>query len=80
MFGVHFIKTNRLNQELYDFLLSMCYRACDLDFLPGLDRILPMGRGRRDEQNWERYYTPDLKAFIRKKDYALFDMFPDFDI
>lgn len=80
MFGVHFIKTNRLNQELYDFLLSMGYRACDLDFLPGLDRILPMGRGRRDEQNWERYYTPDLKAFIRKKDYALFDMFPDFDI
>lgn len=80
MFGVHFVKTNRLNQELYDFLLSMGYHAYDLDFLPSLGRILPLGRGRRDEQIWESYYTPDLKAFIREKDCALFDMFPDFDI
>ena len=80
MFGVPFVKTNHLNQELYDFLLSMGYHAHDLDFLPRLDRILPMGRGRRDEQNWESYYTPDLKAFIREKDCSLFDMFSGFDI
>ena len=80
MFTVHFLKTNHLNQELFDFLLSIGYDASDLVFLSGLGRVLPMGRGRRDEQNWESYYTPDLKALIREKDCALFDMFPEFDI
>jgi len=78
-FDVSFIKTNRLNQELYAFLLSMGYRAKDLRFLPELGKILPMGRGRRDDQKWERYYTPVLKDIIREKEWALFEMFPEFD-
>jgi hypothetical protein len=39
-----------------------------------------MGRGRRNDQNWEKYYTPALKKFIREKDWVLFEMFPEFDI
>lgn len=83
MFEVHFVKTNRLNQELFDFLLSIVYDANDLEFFSGLNRILPMGKGRRDDQKWESYYAPELKAFIafiREKDYALFNIFPDFDV
>ena len=80
MFNVDFIKTDRLNQELYGFLLSIGYRAEDLRFLPALGKILPMGRGRRKDQHWEKYYAPSLKEFIREKDWALFEMFPDFDI
>jgi hypothetical protein len=80
MFDVCFIKTHRLNQQLYEFLLSIGYKAEDLTFLPELAKILPMGRGRRDDQNWESYYTPHLRKFIREKEWALFEMFPDFDI
>jgi hypothetical protein len=80
MFDVHFITTNCLNQELYDFLLSAGYCAEDLGFLPGLSKILPMGRGRREDQNWQNYYTPGLKKFIREKDWAVFEMFPNFDV
>jgi hypothetical protein len=80
MFDICFIKTHRLNQELYDFLLSMEYQASDLNFLPELGKIFPMGRGRQDDQKWEGYYTSDLKKFIREKEWALFEMFPDFDI
>jgi hypothetical protein len=80
MFDVYFVKTNRVNEELYNFLVSTGYRTEDLSFLPNLDKILPMGRGRRNDQNWEKYYTPALKKFIREKDWVLFEMFPEFDI
>jgi hypothetical protein len=80
MFDVHFIKTCCLNQELYDFLKLMGYRVEDLEFILELGKIFPDGRGRRDDQNWERYYTPSLKEFVREKEWILFEMFPDFDV
>jgi hypothetical protein len=80
MFDVHFIKTNRLNDGLYQYLLSKDYRAADLAFIPGLGKVLPMGRGRQEDQNWERYYTPGLKKRVREQDWMLFQLFPEFDV
>lgn len=80
MFDVSFLRTDRLNQELCDFLYSMGYHQEDLAFLPDLGRILPMGIGRREDQHWEKYYTSDTKELIRAKDWALFEFFPEFDI
>jgi len=80
MFDVHFMRTDHLNKELYEFLLSMGYHAAHLKFVPDLGKILPMGRGRRDDQNWGKYYTPSLKEFIRAKAWALFELFPEFDV
>jgi hypothetical protein len=77
MFNVHFLRTNRLNQDLYDYLLAVGYLPQDLRFIAPLGKILPMGIGRRDDQKWENYYTPSLKAFIRAKEWAVFDMFPE---
>lgn len=80
LFDVHFIRTDRLAEQLQEYLTSMGYRAEDLAFIPGQGKILPMGKGRRDDQNWEPYYSPNLKEDIRKSDSLLFEMFPEFDV
>jgi hypothetical protein len=78
MFNVDFLATHRLNEGLYDYLVSRGYRVSDLKFLPGAGKILPMGKGRRDDQKWQKYYTPDLMKHVREKDWVLFEMFPGF--
>jgi hypothetical protein len=80
MFDVHFVRTNRLNEELHAFLLSMGYKPEDVEFVRGLDRILPSGKGRASAQRWEKYYTPALKDEVRKKEWLFFALFPEFDI
>jgi len=42
--------------------------------------VLPMGRGRQEDQNWERYYTAGLKNKVREQDWMLFQLFPEFDV
>jgi hypothetical protein len=79
-YDVHFLRTDRLNADLHAFLSSLGYRQEDLDFLPTLGRILPMGIGRRDDQPWEAYYTPALKQEVREQEWALFDLFPELDV
>jgi hypothetical protein len=79
MFDVRFIRTHRLNQELYDFLLGMGYHSEDLEFILSLGKILPGGRGRAGTQRWEKYYTPKLRDEVRKKEWLLFSLFPEFD-
>lgn len=80
MFKVEFIFTNRLNEQLHRFLLGTGYQPNDLGFIPELGRILPMGRGRREDQPWEQYYTSDLKSIVRHRDRLLFERFPEFDL
>jgi hypothetical protein len=41
--------------------------------------VLPQGKGRGKDQKWEKYYTPELKELVRKKDWLLFELFPEFD-
>jgi hypothetical protein len=79
MFDVRFVRTHRLNQEVHDFLLGMGYRGEDLEFILGLGKILPGGRGRAGGQRWEKYYTPELKDEVRKKEWLFFALFPEFD-
>jgi hypothetical protein len=79
MYDVRFIRTHRLNQGLYDFLLGMGYEREDLEFILSLGKILPGGRGRAEIQRWEKYYTPELKDKVRKKEWLFFSLFPEFD-
>jgi hypothetical protein len=55
-------------------VLSIGYLAEDLEFISGLGKILPIGRGKRDDQSWERFCTPELNRLIRERDWALFEM------
>lgn len=79
-FNVHFLNTEHLNRDLYDFLASQGYRTRDLDFIPKLGRVLPMSIGRTEDQKWEHYYDADLKDQIRETDWVLFSLFPEFDV
>ena len=78
MYDVCFIRTANLNQELYDFLLSMGYAESDVNFILRHKKI-PRDRGNYHNLKWETYYTPELKQLVRQKDWLFFRMFPEFD-
>lgn len=78
-FDVTFVRTHRLKRDLTDFLLSRGYSEDDVAFIEGLGKILPMGQGRTADQSWEGYYTPELKASVRQRDWPVFELFPAFD-
>jgi hypothetical protein len=80
LFIVKFINTENLNQELYHLLLEFGYPQKDIEFILTADKILPVEGGRSEEQNWQTYYTPELKAFVKSREMLLFSIFPEFDV
>lgn len=79
LYPVHFIFTGRLNQQLYHYLNRQGYPAERVKFILSKGKVLPLGRGRTKAQKWEKYYTPELKQLVRRKDRLLFELFPHFD-
>jgi hypothetical protein len=77
---LRFVRTDRLNQDLYDFLVGMGFDARDAGFVKELGRILPQGRGRAADAGWETYYTEELKRSVRERDRLVFAIFPCFDV
>ena len=80
MFDLHFVRTDDLNRGLYDFLIQSGYENEDVGFVINQEKILPRGKGRSPEQQWQKYYTPELKQQVREKERLLFTMFPEFDV
>ncbi len=83
MFPVKFIKTENLNQELYDTLIEFGYERDRVKFILESGKILPtspVNGNQRREAKWEKYYTPELKAFVRQKEDLLFTLFPEYDV
>lgn len=80
MHDLHFIRTDDLNRGLFDFLARNDYAQADISFILGEEKILPRGKGRKLDQKWERYYTPELKMTVRRKEEFLFKLFPEFDV
>lgn len=83
MFDIHFLRTDDLNQGLHDFLLAAGYPAADIAFILDIGKVLPKvppeGKRREDVQSWEAYYSPESKAFVRRRERHLFTLFPEFD-
>jgi hypothetical protein len=85
MFPVHFIHTSRLNEQLREFLLAVGYGASDLEFVDTLEHVLPVGGSRVElterpaSHDWSRYYTPELKELIHKRDRLIFSLFPELE-
>jgi hypothetical protein len=77
---VHFLRMDCLNQDLHAFLLSAGFPAEDVAFILNLGKILPGGKGRSSGQKWEGYYTPELKAQVRRRERFLFARFPEWDL
>jgi hypothetical protein len=79
MYDVTFVRTDRLNDDLYRFLSGMNYDAEDLQFIRSHQRVIP-GADRRLSKKWQQYYSPALKQEIRRKEWLLFTLFPEFDL
>lgn len=80
MHDLRFVRTHRLNQDLYDALIGLGFDARDAEIVLGLGRILPQGKGRAADQRWETYYTDELKRSVRERDRLVFAIFPCFDV
>ena len=78
--NINFIHTKNLNRNLYEFLLQNGYDKKDMEFILEKKKVLPLGKGRTKEQKWGKYYTPELKTEIRRKERVLFEIFPEFDV
>jgi hypothetical protein len=79
-FNVLFLRTEFLNGDLVAALATYGYRREDLSFIETMDKVLPMGIGRREDQRWRNYYTPELAASVRENDDPLFKMFSFYDV
>jgi hypothetical protein len=87
MFPVHFIRTDRLKQELYDFLVGVGHAPETVQFmlsapkiLPPPPKTLPRENRRSEDRPWQSYYTPELKRRVRRQERLLFAIFPEFDL
>ena len=80
MFNVNFIQVDRLNAELYEFLLKLGYSKRKLKFILELNKIFPHEGGRNKGQKWQKYFSPELKTIVRKKERLIFKIFPEYDI
>jgi hypothetical protein len=74
-YGVHFLRQENLNQDLYAFLSSLGYPESDIGF------ILKKGAVNvsRKTQGFLQFYDDSLKEKVQKADALLFELFPDYD-
>jgi hypothetical protein len=74
MYPVHFIHTERLNQELFEFLLSKGYPKEQIEFIPAKKKV----NTSRNDYNWRKWYNDRLRQEIEEKDALIFRLFPEF--
>lgn len=80
---INWIKTENLNRDLYNFLLNIGYEAEKIQMILDAEKVLPVlppGSQRRTEYKWEKYYTPEIKNYVRHQERILFSLFPEFDV
>jgi len=77
---VHFLRQDRLNRDLHDFLLGMGHSRASLDFILEMPRIYPDTKApRRASRDWATYYTAALLALVRRREAWLFTLLPQYD-
>jgi len=77
---IHFLQMENLNVGLFEFLLQQGFRRREIEFILEAGKVRPPGSDRSEAQKWQSYYTPELKARIRRKERMLFDLFPEYDV
>ena len=80
MHPVRFLKTETLNRDLHAALLAVGYPADAIEFILTAEKVLPPGGKPRSGAKWEKYYTPELKALVRRRERLLFTLFPEYDV
>ena len=72
--------TDHLNQQLYDFLGSVNVPKRRRAFILEQPKLRPPGGDRTAEHKWERYLTPELKQYVRRRERLIFELWPEFDV
>lgn len=72
---VHFLRQDRLNQDLHDFLLSVGYPAEKVAFIAEKGRV----NASKRKDDFREYYDKRLEQQVREKDALIFELFPDFE-
>lgn len=87
MYPVHFLRNHELNNDLYNYLLSLGYSERLMEPIKTQQRILPgrwrhffSAKKRKKRDSWESYYTVDLRKKVRERERLLFGMFPEFNL
>ncbi|GAG45752.1 unnamed protein product, partial [marine sediment metagenome] len=79
MYDVHFLHVERLNRDLYEFLLKRGYPEQEVRFILKEQKVWPAGSTRRQHEKWQDFYTPRMKKLVRTRERLLFRLFPEFD-
>jgi len=79
--GVHFLHTDRLSNDLAEFLLARGVAEEKVEQIRGAAPLRPPNPTPHDRRHrdWRRYYTPALLLHVRCLDRWIFDTFPEFD-
>jgi hypothetical protein len=71
---VHFLHMERLNQELFEFLLSKSYPRQRIEFISQKGKI----NSSRKNQDYREWYSDRLRREVEQKDALIFRLFPEF--
>ena len=74
MYPVHFIHTERLNQELFDFLLSQGYPRSQIEHVVAKEKI----NSSRKDYDWRSWYSESMRRETEQRDKLIFRLFPEF--
>ena len=80
MYNISFLRTENLNENLYNFLLSLGELPEKVNYILHHKRVYPVEGGRSTSKPWKEYYNEDTKAYVRKMEGLLFKLFPEYDI
>lgn len=79
LYEVRFLRVDRVNRELYEFLAEIGHPRRDLEFILSAAKVFPVEGGRQPGDRWQDYYTPELTELVRTRERLLFKIFPEFD-
>jgi hypothetical protein len=77
MAQVVFLHQEKLNKDLYEFLLGFGYPKEDIDFIQKEDKVNVTPRAV-DQLKASEFYTQELVKDILEKDRLLFELFPEY--
>ena len=78
--GIRFLRCETLNHDLYGFLVDTGHSPEAVRFVLDLERIYPYPPTRDPTRKWQDYYSPSLKQLVRRKERAIFALFPEYDV
>jgi hypothetical protein len=80
MFDVTFLRTDRLNDDLVEYLRGQRYPDRWLEPIRRKKPVRPSEeQAARPHRDFRSYYTDETRALIRHKDRLIFSLFPEFD-